>query len=201
MGPFDFLNDPVVMTIVSLVVIMVSVMLYVTRPKARKAIVWERLREGIGILSFGTITANKAQIAAGIPSLKLKDRREFPIPKELTDSYETIDVPRSMKISKGIHPFYGIEKNQVVKFNSSLAEAPEGLIAPSHLPKYASRSTLGKVLTFGGGATAWTMVILALGAGIAVGYILYPMVVHTPPVVEYCNHFANGSIGTCSPFP
>jgi len=185
----SFLYDPYIEALLASVIASALVVLFLRGQK--KTLVLERLKPGWSELKFGK---EQFQKNPGETYLALRDGRKYLIPEEETDSHETVHVPKKMRLKKGYYKLYGVERDKVVKFSNHLIDKTEQLITPGMVPKITGRGSLKRLATakgaLGGG---WTMIIMAVGVGLGIGYIMYPQFNHAAPVIEYCRQAVNGT--------
>lgn len=162
---------------------------FVLQPKNNTFVI-ERLKPGYNILRG---VKEKKTSNPGDYVLSFKDGRKFIIPKENEKECEVLNIPRSLRIKKGYRKLWLLENNQIVKMGSRFVDDMTALITPEMIAPLLNRGSLRRLAAGKGGAQSWTMVLLAGVAAFAIGYILYPMFNHPPPVIECYRILANGS--------
>lgn len=185
--------------VVSMMALIIGTTIYITkRPTRSGGFLFERLKPGLTILRE---VKEERLKNPGDMILHLQDKRKYLIASGKVGDSETLEVPKDVKIRKGWRHFWWLEGDKIVKLGWSLLSPPSEVMDQQTMTTVTNRRTAGKLSTKNLAAGSWTMIILAAGAAFAFGYIVYPMFNHPAPVIEYCRHFANGTIGACSYYP
>ena len=165
----------------------------------KDAVTFERIKVGFSQIGKGKIVKKKNDTDY---KLKMADGRELVLPKEKIQGAEILELPKAVKIKKGITLLFPVENGQLTHFNGSLTEQTNPLLDSESVSAVVERGSLRVIARLSGILSGgYMMYALLAAAGLAGGYIMYPLFNHPAPVIEYCNHFANGTLGSCSLFP
>ena len=156
------------------------VVVLLIQPKANMPLGFERLKPGFDRIHKGKFKKGKD---ASDYEFTLQDGRKFTVPKEKAQEAELIDVPKGIRLKKGITRLFLIENGQLTTFNGKLAEQTNPLLDNESVSAVVNRASLRRLASlkaiFG---NRLFDIFLGVAVGVVIGIIAYPYFIHPQTV-------------------
>ena len=196
-----FLSSPLGLILMSAGVGVVVVVLLFKGPKTTKdrLVILHRLRPSTadaGGQSTIYIVEKKRKKGAAEPQVSFPDSVKMTMPDDQMHLADTLTMRKKLTLKAGTYRMLGREAGNLVTFAKSLADTSDQMLDNAGMTKVINRSSLIALAKGAAGLVAENImfIVLALMAGVGVGYIMYPQFNHLPPIIEYCTRLANGSM-------
>ena len=196
-----FLSSPLGLILMSAALAVVAVFVLFRGPATVKdrLVILHRLKpstEDAGGQSTLSVVEKKRKKGAAEPQVKFQDGVSMTVPDDKIQLADTLTIRKKLTLKPGTYRLLGREAGNLVALAKSLADVSGLMLDNAGMTRVINRSSLIALAKGAAGIVAENImfIVLALMAGVGVGYIMYPQFNHLPPIIEYCTRLANGTV-------
>lgn len=128
--------------------------------------------------------------------IKAPDGAKFTLDDDKMRMADTLIIPKKLSLPKGVYRIIAREGGNLTLFGKSLANTSSLMLDNADMTRIINRRSLILLAKGAGGAISENIlyIVLALMAGVSVGWVIYPYFNHVAPIIEYCTHLPNGTV-------
>jgi hypothetical protein len=198
-----FLSSPEGLVIMAVAMAAVAVLVLVRFPsggkKGERIVVLERKQastDETGGLSSLYLVQTKTNKVNGNPEALMPDKVKMTVEPEAMKKADTLTIHKRLNLKPGVYRIVGREAGNLVTFAKSLSDTSDQMLDNAGMTRIINRRSLTSLARGLGGVLSDNLmyIILALMAGVSVGWVIYPYFNHAAPIIEYCTHLNNGTV-------
>ena len=197
-----FLASPeglVLMTIVIAGAAAAAIFLFPSSGKKEKLVVLEREKPstdeagGKSKLFVAPVSIRKSNQN---PEAKMPNGDKLTVDQDALKMADTLTITKKLTLPKGVYKLLGKEAGNFTTFAKSFADTSDLMLDNKDMTRIVNRRSLVALARGAGGAISENIlyIVLALMAGVSVGWVIYPYFNHISPIIEYCTHLPNGTV-------